>query len=104
MDKPQINCNTCDELVSIDASKCPHCGQSYVTRELALGTIFVALPLLCLLLVPVMLAITPSVMLDDIGGLSGVILLVGVVYALFSGLVWHLYRERKTSIAEAESA
>lgn len=101
MSDPTVSCEDCDEEVSVEASKCPHCGGSITTKTKIIG-MMIAVPIVGLFLIPVMIAIFPSVIVDDVGGPAGVTAIALAAVGLLEVGFYSMYQDRKEAVEQAK--
>jgi len=101
MSDPTVSCEHCDEEVSVEASKCPHCGGSITTKTKIIG-MMIAFPIVVLFTTPVVTAILPSIIVDDVGGLAGVTATALAAVGLLEVGLYLMYQDRKEAVEQAK--
>lgn len=93
----KIRCDTCDEPISTNASKCPHCGERVMTKPMA----YVMIGLGALLL-PITYTSGTEALAHSAGFLRGVYIGIALLPPIIILLGVGMYQQRTEQLADAQ--
>lgn len=97
-----VNCPECDEEISVDASKCPHCGE----RQLGLGEVVLGSAVMliggAIMGLLIYLAGVAFADLSPMVALLGTLVIVGVICLGYIYKMWTNYSTRRDQLRNAD--
>jgi len=101
-ERPTISCDHCDEPVSIEASRCPHCQGSLATEGKIIGymlAMLVLVPIAAVAAYVFMAIVFPPIAAD-----VSLVWLIPAIIVLSEVALVIMYRNRKQKVEQAKRA